>query len=116
MTPRRFSQCIAEDGAAGGGLGRPGHLLQVLGVGPDVANVGEGEGDDLRHVGGVGQDLLIAGHGGVEADLADRMAQRPVAIALQHRAVGERDHAGDAGEQLLGHRFLSLRCDGQAAG
>ena len=33
-------------------------LFQVIGVGPHIADMREGEGDDLGHVGGVGQDLL----------------------------------------------------------
>ena len=31
--------------------------------------MGIGQGDDLSGVGGVGEDLLIAGHGGVENHL-----------------------------------------------
>ena len=50
--------------------------LDVLVVDADIADVREGEGDDLPGVGGIGEDLLVAGHGGVEADLADRV-RRP---------------------------------------
>ena len=46
--------------------------LDVLAVGADIADMREGEGDDLSGVGRVGQRLLIAGHAGVEADLAHR--------------------------------------------
>ena len=46
--------------------------LDVLAVGADIADMREGEGDDLPGVGRIGQRLLIAGHAGVEADLADR--------------------------------------------
>ena len=60
----------------------------------DIADVREGEGDDLGHVGGVGQDLLVAGHGGVEADLAHRLADRADADALQDGPVRQRQHAG----------------------
>jgi len=42
--------------------------LDVLEIGADVADVREGEADDLTGVGGIGHDLLIAGHAGVEAD------------------------------------------------
>ena len=86
--------------------GRARHLLQVLGVRADVADVREGEGHDLGHVGGVGQDLLVAGHGGVEADLAHRLADRADADALQHRPVGERQHAGAAGHRTAHGRLL----------
>ena len=36
--------------------------LDVLAIGADIADMGEGEGDDLPGIGGIGQDLLIAGH------------------------------------------------------
>ena len=65
---------VPEDGAPGGGGGVPGHLLEVLGIDPDIAHVGKCEGDDLGHVGGIGEDLLVTGHGGVEADLAHSRA------------------------------------------
>jgi hypothetical protein len=54
----------------------------------------EGEGDDLRRVAGIGHDLLIAGHRGVEADLADRLAFRAEAPAPDHAAVGQHQYAG----------------------
>ena len=50
--------------------------LDVLGVGADIADMREGEGDDLAGIGRVGQRLLVAGHAGVEADLADRRRRR----------------------------------------
>ncbi len=68
--------------------------LDVLVVDADDPDMGEGEGDDLGGVGGIGQDFLVAGHRGVEADLADRRAGRADPEALDHRAVGEHDHAG----------------------
>ena len=63
--------------------------LDVFVVGADIADVGKREGDDLPGIGRVGEDLLIARHGGVEADLADRVAGRAEAKALEHRAVGQ---------------------------
>ena len=33
--------------------------LDVLVIGPDIADVGKGEGDDLAGIGGIGEDLLI---------------------------------------------------------
>ena len=99
----RIGRGVAEDRAARGGLRPAADLLQILGVGSDIADVGEGEGDDLRHVGRVGQDLLIPGHGGVEAHLADRLADRPDPDALQHRAVGERENARGARVNLARH-------------
>jgi hypothetical protein len=44
--------------------------LEVLRVDAVVAHQGVGHGDDLAAVGGVGEDFLVAGHGGVEDDLA----------------------------------------------
>ena len=79
-----------------GSLTAAGDLFHVLQVHPDIADVGKGEGDDLGHVGGIGEDLLVAGHGGVEADLAHRLAFGPMALSLQHRAVGHCDDAGHA--------------------
>ena len=45
--------------------------LDIVGVRADIADMREGEGDDLAREGRVGHDLLIAGHRGVEAHLAD---------------------------------------------
>ena len=50
--------------------------LDVLLVGSDIADMGKREGDDLARIGGIGEDLLVPGHGGIEAHLADRMAGR----------------------------------------
>ena len=57
---------IADDDPAGE---RPPALVVERGD-PVVADVGIGERDDLPGVGGIGDDLLVAGHGGVEHDLA----------------------------------------------
>ncbi len=54
----------------------------------------EGEGDELPGIGGIGEDLLIAGHRGVEADLAHGVAFGAEAKAFQHRAVGEHEERG----------------------
>ena len=42
-------------------------------------------------VGGVGEDLLIAGHRGVEADFADRVALGAKTKALEHGSVGQHE-------------------------
>ena len=70
--------------------------LDVLLVRADIADVGEGEGDDLAGVGRVGQDLLIARHRGVEADLAVALGRGTDAEALEHGAVGEDEERGRA--------------------
>ena len=63
--------------------------LDVLVVRADIANVGEGEGDDLAGVGGIGEDLLVAGHRRVEAQLANRLALRSEPFAPHGPSVGE---------------------------
>ncbi len=51
-------------------------------AGAVVADVGLGHDDDLAAVGGIGEDLLlVAGHRGVEDDLAHRRARRGRAAA-----------------------------------
>ena len=54
----------------------------------------ESEGDELPGIGGVGEDLLIAGHRGVEADFADGVAFRAEAKTLQHGTVGKHEERG----------------------
>ena len=75
----------AAHARGGGGVDR----LGVVVVDADIADMGEGEGDDLPGIGRVGQDLLIARHRRVEADLARRLAGGAEAEALQHGAVGQ---------------------------
>ena len=78
----------------------PALLSQIDGfdifvVGADIADMGKGEGDDLRGVGRVGENFLIAGHGGVEADFADRVAQRAERQTPSITSpLGENEHAG----------------------
>ena len=73
------------------------HRFDVLLVGPDIADVGEREGDDLPGIGGIGKDLLVAGHRGVEADFPDRVSARTEAGAFEHGAVGEHQDGGGGG-------------------
>jgi hypothetical protein len=61
---------------------------------PVVADVRIGERDDLLAVTGVGEDFLVAGHGGVEHHLADRGAGGTDRIADKDRAVCERQDGG----------------------
>ena len=68
--------------------------LHVLVIGADIADMREGEGDDLPGIGRIGQDLLIAGHGGVEADLADGDAGCARALAFDDGAVGKHERRG----------------------
>ena len=85
---RRLRDVLLHHQAAGRDRGG----LEVLDVGADIADMGKGEGDDLAGVGGVGQGLLVAGHAGVEADLAHRRGRGGMgaeAAAPEHRAVGQ---------------------------
>ena len=84
----------AQDHAARARRRRHVHRLDVFVVGADIADMREGEGDELPGIGGIGEDLLIAGHRGVEADFADRVAFRAEAEALQHGAVGKHEERG----------------------
>ena len=64
--------------------------LLVLRIGPDVADLGIRHADDLAGVGGVGQDLLVAGHPGVEDDFARALALRPERLTTKYGSVGQR--------------------------
>ena len=61
-----------------------GCRLDILGIRADIADMGEGEGDDLPGIGRVGHDFLIAGQRGVEADLADGSAGGADTAAPEH--------------------------------
>ena len=70
----------------------------------------EGEGDDLPGIGRVGQDLLIAGHRRVEADLADRDAGRARALSLDDGAVGKDEEGGRRLVGPIGDGARARRC------
>ena len=84
----------AQDHAARARRRRHVHRLDVFVVGADIADMREGEGDELPGIGGIGEDLLIAGHRGVEADLADGVAFRAEAKTFQHGTVGKHEERG----------------------
>ena len=69
---------------------RPRRLV-VLGIHADVPDLRVGHRHDLPGVGRIRQDLLVAGHARVEADLAARDALRAEGGAPVHGAVGERE-------------------------
>ncbi|MGY4482600.1 hypothetical protein ACVWWR_001791 [Bradyrhizobium sp. LM3.2] len=109
MMPRAFSHLVemlggavvrgigdrgAQDHAARAGRRGHVHRLDVVVVGADVADMRKGEGDELAGIGGIGEDLLVAGHRGVEADLADGLAFGPETKAFEHRAVGKHQQRG----------------------
>ena len=110
---RRRGDVGMQDDAAGAGPRRHVDALDVFVVGADIADMREGEGDDLPGIGRVGEDFLIAGHGGIEADLADRGAGGAEAEAFQNRAVRQDQKRRRLG---LGPRFRRVPVDGFASG
>lgn len=66
-----------------------GGAFGIFGVGTGVACMGVGEGNDLFAVGGVGENFLIAGHGGVEDDFSGGVAFVTDGDALEGAAVGK---------------------------
>src|SRR3546814_10396234 len=69
------------------GMGRVS--LHILKIGADIADMGKGEVDDLPGIARVSHDLLLAGHRRVEADLANRLANRAEAASEQDGAVSK---------------------------
>src|ERR1019366_334578 len=66
--------------------------LGVVIVDAGVANVRGSHRDDLAAVGRVGESLLVSGHAGVEDQLAEGLAGRAVAGAVERQAVFEHQH------------------------
>ena len=57
--------------------------LEIVGRDAVVADERVRQRDQLPGVGGIGQDLLIAGHAGIEDDFADRRSRRaPKAVPV----------------------------------
>ena len=63
--------------------------FHVLGVDAVIADERIGHRDDLAFVGRVGEDFLIAGHGGVETDFAAGRRLCAETCAVKHRTVFE---------------------------
>src|SRR5215469_4759124 len=61
--------------------------LDVLVVGPDVADVRECEGDDLTRVGRIREDFLVARHRGVETHFPHGLSERAEAPSPEDRAI-----------------------------
>jgi len=66
----RIGHVLADDATQGVRVDR----LDILGIGADIADMREGKIDDLARIRGIGHHFLIAGHRGIEADLAHRRA------------------------------------------
>ena len=71
--------------------------LLIFLVRADIADMREGEIDDLPGIAGVGHHLLIAGHGGVKAQLAHAHALSAEAFAPDRAAIGQQQQARGAG-------------------
>lgn len=65
----------------------PGRIVKRYCVGADVPDFGESEGDDLARIRRIGQDLLVSGHGGVEAYFSEGLAEGAEARHPEDRAV-----------------------------
>jgi hypothetical protein len=74
--------------------------LEILVIAADVANVRIGERDDLAGIGRIGENFLIAGHGGVEDHLADGMAVSTDGFTAENAAVGKREYGWLSQEDL----------------
>ena len=54
------------------------------------------EGNNLARIGGIGENLLIASHGGVEANLADGGSYGAETLSREHRSIGQDERTGAA--------------------
>ena len=91
---RRFGDVGLEDDADRAVAGRRRQILDIFVIGADIADMREGEGDDLAEIGGVGQDLLVAGQRRVEDNLGLDLAGGADALAFDDGAVGENEQGG----------------------
>ncbi|MCW0450790.1 hypothetical protein NB706_003624 [Xanthomonas sacchari] len=85
--------------------GRPdlGGLVVLVGA-AGVADMRIRQRDQLAGVGGIGEDLLVAGHGGVEHHFADGQAGSAYGFALEHGAVFKDKDCGLSHGVRLGER------------
>jgi len=66
--------------------------LDIFRIGAGIADMRIGQGDNLSGIGRVGENFLIAGHGGVEHHFTDSRASRSRSNTFKHRAPSEREH------------------------
>ena len=88
---RRVGDGRGDDRAADAGGGGRVEALQVFVVGAGIADMRKGEGDDLAGIRGVGEDFLVAGHCGVETDLAIGGPGLTDAESFEDGAVGQHE-------------------------
>jgi hypothetical protein len=85
--PARY---VAHDQA--GGMHAVGFGIHLVAAG--VADMRVSKGDDLTGIGGIGEDLLVAGHGGIENHFANGFASRTDGVAVEYAAVFEGKQSG----------------------
>ena len=69
--------------------------LDVLGIDAVIADVRIGQCDHLARVAGIGQDFLIAGHGGVKYHFPGRMAGGADGNTFKYCSVCEHQNGWD---------------------
>jgi hypothetical protein len=84
--------------------------LDIFEIGADISDMRKCEGDDLPGVRRIGDDLLVAGHRGIEADFADRMAGGPDAFAPENRAVSQHQRGRGPARRGVGRACGLWRC------
>ena len=90
--------------------------LDVFGVHPVVADLGVGHRDDLPAVARIGQDFLVAGHRGVEADFAVDLAGGAEGRSGEDGSVFQGEFCGHGRVARLRWRGLQRRgCSGRNA-
>ena len=67
--------------------GPDGGGLLVLGIGAGIADMRVGQGDNLSRVGGIGENFLVAAHGGIENDFTNRGALGTYRQTFENTAV-----------------------------
>ncbi len=87
---RRLGRIPANHDAAGDRI----RGLVILGRDAGIADMGEGEGDDLAGIGGIGHDFLIAGHRGIEDQFGQHLAGCAEALTVEDRPVGKHEAGG----------------------
>ncbi len=93
---------LADDEGADPGAG----TLGVLGVDAVVADHRIGHRHDLAMIGGVGEDLLVAGHARVEDDLAIDLAPGSEGPTGEHRSVFQSELGDFHGDHQRVKNFL----------
>ena len=81
-------------------------------VGAGIPDMGKGQGDDLPAVGRVGEDFLVARHGGVEDHFANSLARSADGNAAKNGAICK----GQQGRLCRHNHLESAFCAGTANG